>query len=109
MEGRDLTLVEHGSPDSSDGVDGGHAVGVGVGVRVGGKAGGVRVGANAGRRVVDPGAHGVVLGAGVARLQADGGGHEVTPALAHAAGLESVQAVGVGRTAGETGGKTMEC
>lgn len=105
----DLTLVEHGSPDSSDGVDRGHAVGVGVSVGVGGKAGGVRVCANAGRRVVDPGAHGVVLGAGVAGLQADGGGHEVTPALAHTAGLESVQAVGVGRAAGKTSGKTMVC
>ena len=104
---RDLTLVEHGGPDGSDGVDGGHAVGVGVGVGVGGQAGGVRVGANASRGVVDPGAHGVVLGAGVAGLQADGGGHEVTPALAHAAGLESVQAVGVGRAAGKTGGKTV--
>lgn len=85
MELRDLTLVEHGGPDGTDGVNRGHAVGIGVGVGVGGQASGVRVRADASRRVVDPGTHGVVLGAGVASLQADGGGHEVTPALAHAA------------------------
>ena len=106
---RYLTLVEHGGPNGSDGVDGGHAVGVGVGVGVGGKAGGVRVCADAGRRVVDPSTHGVVLLASVARLQADGCSHEVTPALTHAAGLESVQAVGVGWTAGKTSGKTVAC
>ena len=106
---QELTLVEHGSPDSSDGVDRGHAVSVSVGVGVGGKAGGVRVGADASRRVVDPGTHGVVLSASVARLQADGGGHEVTPTLTHTARLESVQAVGVGRAAGKTGGETVPC
>jgi len=109
LELRNLTLVEHGGPDGSDGVNRGHAVGVGVGVGVGGQASGVGVGANTGGRVVDPGTHGVVLSAGVARLQADGGGHEVTPALAHTAGLESVQAVGVGWTAGKTSGKTVAC
>ena len=105
----DLTLVEHSGPDGADGVDRGHAVGVGVGVGVGGKAGGVRVGADASRRVVDPGTHGVVLSASVARLQADGGGHEVTPTLTHTARLESVQAVGVGGAAGKTGGETVLC
>jgi hypothetical protein len=109
VELRDLTLVEHGGPNGSDGVNGGHAVGVGVGVGVGGQASRVRVRADASRRVVNPGAHGVALSTGVAGLQSDGGGHEVTPALAHAAGLEDVQAVGVGRAASKTGGKTVVC
>jgi hypothetical protein len=85
-----------------------NAVNIGVSVGVGGKAGRVGVCANAGRGVVDPGAHWVVLGASVAGLQADGGGHEVTPALAHTTGLESGQAVAVGGTASETVGDTVD-
>lgn len=102
-----LTLVEHGRPDGSDGVNRSHSVGIRVFVGVGGKASRVRVCADAGRRVVDPSTHGVALGASVARLQADGSGHEVTPALTHAAGLEGVQAVAVGRATGKTGGETV--
>jgi hypothetical protein len=101
------TLVEHGGPDSSDAVDDGNAVDVGVRVRVGGEAGRVGVRADAGRGVVDPGAHWVVLGASVAGLQADGGGHEITPALTHTARLESVQAVAVGGTTSQTVGDTV--
>jgi hypothetical protein len=61
MDVKNLTLVEHGSPDSADTVNDGDAVDVGVGVGVGGKTGGVGVRADAGRRVGDPGAHWVVL------------------------------------------------
>ena len=85
----------------------GHAVGISVNVGVRGKTGAVGVSTNACRRVIDPGSHRVALCAGVGGLQADCGGHEVTPALAHATGLKDVQAVGVGRAAGKTGGKTV--
>jgi hypothetical protein len=102
------TLIEHGGPDSSDAVNNSDTVNIGVRVRVSGEAGRVGVRANAGRGVVDPGAHWVVLGASVAGLQADGGGHEVTPALTHTTGLESVQAVAVGGAASETVGDTVD-
>jgi hypothetical protein len=101
------TLVEHGGPDSSDAVDNTNAVDIGISVGVGGKAGRVGVCANAGRGVVNPGAHWVVLGASIARLQADGGGHEVTPALTHTTGLKSGQAVAVGGATSETVGDTI--
>jgi hypothetical protein len=100
------TLVEHGGPDSSDAVNNTNAVNISVSVGIGGKAGRVGVCANAGRGVVDPGAHWVVLGASVAGLQADGGGHEVTPALTHTTGLESGQAVAVGGATSKTVGDT---
>jgi hypothetical protein len=83
-------------------VDAGHAVGIGVNVGVRGKAGRVRIGADACGRVVDPGAHRVALCAGVGGLEADGGGHEVTPALAHASGLQGGQTVRVRRASGES-------
>lgn len=97
-------LVQHRGPDGADGVHGGHAVGVGVDVRVDRGARRVGVRTDAVCVVGDPAAHRVALAARVGGLQADGGGHEVTPALAHAAGLERVEAVGVGGSAGEAVG-----
>lgn len=101
------TLIKHCSPHGTDGVHSGHPIDVGVGVGVGCEACRVRIGANSSRRVVNPGSHRVVLRASVGGLQADGGGHEITPALAHTARFKGVQAVGVGRAAGESGGDTV--
>lgn len=95
-------LVQHGSPDGSDSVDGGHAVGVSVDVWVNRGASRVRVGADSSGVVVDPSAHGVALGTSVGGLQPDGSCHEVTPALSHTTRLQGTKAVGVCRTAGET-------
>lgn len=100
-------LVEHGGPGLANVVDLVLGVEGGVGVGVGGQAGREEDGADAGRVVVHPGAHGVVGVARVLGLEADGGGHEVTPTLTHTAGLESVQAVGVGGSTGQTGRETV--
>jgi hypothetical protein len=102
-------FVQHVGPNSANSVDRSHSVGAGVCLGVGGRASRVRIRANASRRVVDPGTHGVALGASIARLQTDSGRHEVTPALAHAAGLESGQAVGVRWAASKTSGQAISC
>ena len=83
------------------------AVDVGVLVGVCGQGGGVGIRADTGGVVVDPGAHGVVLRPCVGSLEADCGSHEISPAFAHAAGFEGVEAVGVGGPTGETGGDTV--
>lgn len=88
-------LVQHSRPNSADGVHLGELVDISVDVRVGGQGSRVRVCADSSRAVVDPRTHWVVLRACVTRLETDGRGHEVAPAFAHAAGFESVEAVGV--------------
>jgi len=118
-------LVEHIGPGLADAVYLVQGVERGVGERVGGQAGAVEVGANAGglrhvslithslaasseTHVIDePRAHRIVGGTSVAFLQADSGGHEVTPALTHTAGLERVQAVGVGRSTSKAVGNSV--
>lgn len=101
-------LVEDGGPDGADGVDGREAVKVGIDVRVGRQAGRVGVGTDAGGRVTDPGAHGVVGGTGVAGVETDGRGEEVGPALAHTAGLAGGETARVGRSTGETVGQPVD-
>lgn len=100
-------LVEDSGPDGADAVYLGLSVDTRVGVRVGRHVGAEEVSPDAGGVVVDPSAHGVVCCPRVGLLHPDRSCHEVTPALAHATGLDTGQTPGVGATAGQTVGHTV--
>lgn len=61
-------LVEHRSPNGTNGMDGGQAIGINVHVWVSGKAGRVAVFADTVWSVGCPLAHGIVSSTGISRL-----------------------------------------
>ena len=100
-------FVEHRGPDGADGVDLVERVGGGVGIWVSSEAGRIRIGTKAFGIVEDPSSNAVVGVPGISRFGVDGSCHEVSPAFAHTACFQDVEAGSVGRAAGQTIGKAV--